>query len=175
MKRTLLAFNGSTGTQSANTILLREVHKLLPAGWTLDIFPKLDELPFFNPGISEDELPAAVKEMLARIEKADAILICTPEYVFSLPAVLKNALEWTVATTVFSYKSTGFIVAAASGAKAFEALDLILATLIQTSIPEKRKLLIQGAKGKISAEEGFKDQQLKAQVSSLIRDLLSAE
>ena len=63
------------------------------------------------------------------IEEADAVLICTPEYVFSLPGILKNALEWTVSTTVFSDKPTALLTASSSGEKAHESLLLVMKTL----------------------------------------------
>ena len=91
---------------------------------------------------------------------------------FSLPGVLKNALEWTVATTVFSYKPVAFIVATASGQKAFESLDLILSTLTQEPIKPTSKLLIQGGQGKITEQGNWADEATKMAVTGLVEALL---
>jgi NAD(P)H-dependent FMN reductase len=50
-----------------------------------------------------------------KIEDADGVLICTPEYVYSLPGSLKNAVEWMVSTTLFTDKPAALITAASSG------------------------------------------------------------
>ncbi len=57
--------------------------------------------------------PEAVLAFRKQIAAADGVLICTPEYVFTLPGSLKNALEWCVSTTIFSQKPTGLITASA--------------------------------------------------------------
>ncbi|MDR2055499.1 MAG: NAD(P)H-dependent oxidoreductase [Desulfovibrio sp.] len=56
-------------------------------------FVKLEALPFFNEDL-ENDLPAAVVEMKKTVAAADGVLIVTPEYNRSFPAVLKNALDW---------------------------------------------------------------------------------
>jgi NAD(P)H-dependent FMN reductase len=69
--------------------------------------------------------------------------------VFSIPGGLKNAIEWCVATTVFSNKPTGLITASADGRKGHEELQLLMKTL-GCRFSEETTLLISGVKGKIS-------------------------
>ncbi len=55
--------------------------------------PKLNELPFFCEDLNKDK-PELIKTFLENVESADGIICCTPEYNHSIPAVLKNALDW---------------------------------------------------------------------------------
>jgi len=54
----------------------------------------IDELPFFNEDLERTGDPPAVRHFKHALERADALLICTPEYSYSIPGVLKNALDW---------------------------------------------------------------------------------
>ncbi|WP_230470731.1 NADPH-dependent FMN reductase [Flavobacterium cheongpyeongense] len=82
-----------------------------------------------------------------KIIAAEGIIICTSEYVFSLPGSLKNALEWCVSTTIFSTKRVGLITASASGETVHEQLLLIMKTL-EAKFQKERQLLIAGIRGK---------------------------
>jgi NAD(P)H-dependent FMN reductase len=167
-RKHVLALSGSVRKDSANEAILKAVGLLYPR---LDIrLYDIGKLPYFNPGLVKEgsAIPAAVQDFHDRIGEADGVLICTPEYVFALPGALKNALEWTVSTTVFSYKPMAFIVASASGEKAFESLDLIMKTLLQEPVDANRKLLVRGGSGKISASGGFTDAGTLAQVRNLV-------
>jgi chromate reductase, NAD(P)H dehydrogenase (quinone) len=88
----ILGIPGSLRKASYNKAALRAAQELLPDGATLEIFD-LDGLPPFNEE-AERPLPARVVELKARIREADAILIATPEYNYSVPGVLKNAIDW---------------------------------------------------------------------------------
>ncbi|MBS0619548.1 MAG: NAD(P)H-dependent oxidoreductase, partial [Spirochaetes bacterium] len=92
------------------------------------------------------------QELREKIALADAVIIGTPEYVFSVPAILKNALEWCVASTVFTDKPTALIVAASAGEKTFEQLSLILKT-IQCRIEPGTMLHVKGARTKLQDKE----------------------
>lgn len=88
----VVGFAGSLRKQSYNRALLRAALELLPEGMELEII-ELDGLPLF----SEDrELtpPAAVQVFCQAIRQADALLIATPEYNYSVSGVLKNAVDW---------------------------------------------------------------------------------
>jgi chromate reductase, NAD(P)H dehydrogenase (quinone) len=95
----LLALSGSLRAQSLNTLLLREAARLAPPGMTFTFWEHLDDLPHFSPERDVDPLPASVTELRGRINLTDAMLICTPEYIHTMPAVLKNLLEWVVSSS----------------------------------------------------------------------------
>jgi chromate reductase len=88
----ILGIAGSLRRQSYNRAALRAATQLVPEGATIDIF-ELDGLPGFNED-EEQNPPAKVAELKKRIREADAILIVTPEYNYSVPGVLKNAIDW---------------------------------------------------------------------------------
>ncbi|WP_239541336.1 NADPH-dependent FMN reductase [Cryomorpha ignava] len=108
-------------------------------------------MPHFSPEISIEGTPKKVLELREAIKNSDGVLICTPEYVFSIPSGIKNAIEWCVSTTVFSSKPVGLITASASGEKGQEELQLIMKTL-EASFTNRTTHLIQGVKGKVDTE-----------------------
>jgi chromate reductase len=87
----ILGFAGSLRKGSYNRSLLRAALELLPEGVELEIFD-LEGIPPFNQDL-ENEPTEKVKEFKAKIRTADAVLIATPEYNYSIPGVLKNALD----------------------------------------------------------------------------------
>lgn len=89
----ILGFAGSLRQESFNKAALRAAQGLLPEGAGLEIFD-LAPIPFFNEDLEAEGLPQAVAEFRQKIATADALLIATPEYNYSLPPVLKNALDW---------------------------------------------------------------------------------
>jgi chromate reductase, NAD(P)H dehydrogenase (quinone) len=168
----VLAISGSTRKQSSNNAILRIISERFSERAAFEIYDRIDELPHFNPDLDQTPFPEKVTEFRTLIAQADAILICTPEYVFSLPGSLKNALEWLVSTTVLSYKSAAFIVASASGKMAFESLGLILETLLQEPVPADCSLLIQGSRGKIDTDGRIADTATLESIDRLIETLL---
>lgn len=88
----ILGIVGSLRKDSYNRSALKAAQELLPADVELELV-ELQGIPLFN---QDDELnpPAAVVEFKQRILAADAILFVTPEYNYSLPGVLKNAIDW---------------------------------------------------------------------------------
>jgi chromate reductase len=87
----ILGIAGSLRRQAFNRAALRAATKLLPEGAALDIF-ELDGIPGFNED-EEKNPPTRVVEFKKRIREADAILFVTPEYNYSVPGVLKNAID----------------------------------------------------------------------------------
>ena len=90
-KLSILGFAGSLRQGSYNRALLRAAQEMVPPEAKLEIFD-LAGIPLFNQDI-ENEPAAKVKELKAAIRAADALLIATPEYNYSMPGVLKNALD----------------------------------------------------------------------------------
>ena len=88
----ILGFAGSLRKESFNRSALRAAVTLIPQGARLDTF-ELDAIPPFNQD-HEREPPHAVSAFKTAVKAADAILIVTPEYNYSVPGVLKNAIDW---------------------------------------------------------------------------------
>ncbi|MEU3606686.1 NADPH-dependent FMN reductase [Streptomyces sp. NPDC035033] len=95
MTATVLAVSGSLRADSYNTLLLRAARKFNPGGLDIEIYEDLREIPPYDQDLDHpDRRPAAVAELRRRAAEADGILIATPEFNYSVPGVLKNALDW---------------------------------------------------------------------------------
>ena len=88
----ILGIAGSLRKASFNRGALSAAVELVPDGVTMEIF-ELDDIPGFNQDEERDP-PAKVIELKRKIREADAILFVTPEYNYSVPGVLKNAIDW---------------------------------------------------------------------------------
>jgi chromate reductase, NAD(P)H dehydrogenase (quinone) len=90
-KLKILGFAGSLRLGSYNKALLRAAVDLVPDDMHLEIFD-LEGIPPFNQD-TEQNMPDKVKEFKTKIREADGILIASPEYNYSVPGVLKNAID----------------------------------------------------------------------------------
>ncbi len=88
----ILGIAGSLRRGSYNRAALRAATALVPENSVLEIF-ELDGIPGFNQD-EEQNPPLKVVELKRRVREADAILFVTPEYNYSVPGVLKNAIDW---------------------------------------------------------------------------------
>lgn len=89
----LLGVSGSLRKQSYNSGALRAIPSILPDDMTFEI-ADISDLPFYNNDVEQTGFPDAVKNFRTKVAAADALIFAVPEYNFSLPGVLKNALEW---------------------------------------------------------------------------------
>jgi chromate reductase len=88
----ILGIAGSLRRGSYNQAALRAAKFLVPENSDVDVF-QLDGIPMFNED-DEKSPPSSVVELKKRIRSANAVLIVTPEYNFSIPGILKNAIDW---------------------------------------------------------------------------------
>ena len=137
----------------------------------MTIFNEIDTLPHFNADSDKDDPPPEILHFRTLISKADGVLICTPEYVFTLPGSLKNALEWCVSTTIFSQKPVGLITASANGMMGHESLQLVMKT-IEANFTEDTTLLISGISGKINMENEITHPQTALLINNFIGSFL---
>ena len=91
----ILAISGSLKAQSANHELLQLARSLAPSmeNIQIELFAGLRDLPHFEPDLDGENPPAPVTAWRRAIAESDALLIACPEYGFSLPGALKNAVD----------------------------------------------------------------------------------
>ncbi len=92
-KLKIIGLNGSLRQKSYNRAALRFAQKNMPENSELEILD-LSKLPFFNEDVEAQGVPSVVSEFIDKLLQADGFLISTPEYNYSIPPVLKNAIDW---------------------------------------------------------------------------------
>jgi chromate reductase, NAD(P)H dehydrogenase (quinone) len=125
----IAAISGSLRAGSSNTAALRAAARLVPEGVEVVLFDGIAALPFFNPDLDGDEVPAPVGVMRRLIASADGILISSPEYARGVAGVLKNALDWLVGSREFPGMPVALINTSPRATQALAALTLILETM----------------------------------------------
>ncbi|WP_205474290.1 NADPH-dependent FMN reductase [Nocardioides sp. SYSU D00038] len=85
---------GSLRADSVNRRLAEILRDRAPEGVSLDIVEGLGEVPFYNEEIDADQAPAAASRLRDQVAAADRVLVVTPEYNGTMPAVLNNAIDW---------------------------------------------------------------------------------
>jgi NAD(P)H-dependent FMN reductase len=91
----VLGLVGSLRAASINRQIAELATEVAPDGVAVTIFEGLGDLPFYNEDIDNDaDVPAAVTALRSAAADADAALVVTPEYNGSIPAVIKNAIDW---------------------------------------------------------------------------------
>jgi chromate reductase len=140
----ILGLSGSLRRDSYNSRLLRAAGTLLPAEAELVIFDALAEIPPYSEDSEQDASPV-VAALRAAIDRADAVLVATPEYNGSIPGQLKNALDWVsrpVASSPLKGKpaavigaSTGLFGAVWAQAETRKVLATIGARVVDRELP----------------------------------------
>jgi len=170
-KKNILAIVGSASANSTNHRLVAKIENLTKNEFCVTIVGDLKILPHFDPEQSLRNPPAPVVEFKTWIERADGVIICTPEYIFSIPGGLKNALEWCVSSTVFAEKPTGIVTASANGLKGHEELQLIMKTLM-AKFNSSSTLLIQGVKGKFDELGNIIDPETSRHLEGFVKGFI---
>jgi chromate reductase, NAD(P)H dehydrogenase (quinone) len=125
----ILAISGSLRATSLNTAVLHAASRLAPTGVTIEIFEGIGDLPFFNSDLDGDRVPPKVAEFRTVIGKADGLLISSPEYARGVAGVMKNALDWLVASFEFPNKPVALINTSPRATHALAALTITLETM----------------------------------------------
>ena len=93
----VLGLSGSLREASYNTALIRACQSLAPDGMTIRL-GDISDLPMYNADVHEAGLPPAVARFIDELRRVDGVVIACPEYNRSVPAVLKNAIDWVSKT-----------------------------------------------------------------------------
>jgi chromate reductase len=175
-KISILGFAGSLRKGSYNRALLREALGLMPDDANLEIF-ELEGIPPFNQDL-EGSMPEKVKEFKGKIRAADALLVATPEYNYSVPGVLKNAIDWASrppGDNSFDGKPIAIMSASTGmlgGARAQYHLRQSFVTLNMHPI-NKPEVLITFASEKFDNEGRLVDEKAKELVRKLLEALVA--
>lgn len=165
-KKNILGICGSASQNSANLFILKTIASL--TGHHFEIMENLHELPSFRTELTDSNTPEVIVTMRKKIADADGVIICTPEYILSIPGSLKMIFEWCVSTTVFLNKPSGLITASANGHRGHQELQIIMQTL-QADFCDKTSLLIPGVKGLINERREIQDKDLLYNLEKFIK------
>jgi chromate reductase len=163
----ILGIPGSLRKESFHAKLLRAAAKLAPEGVTVEI-AGIGDLPLFNQDLEQNP-PESVKEIKKKIKKSDAVLFVTPEYNYSVPGVLKNAIDWAsrpYSDSAWAGKPAGIMsgsVGLQGGAKAQYHLrqSFVFLNMYPLNKPEVMVPMIQD---KFDAEGNLTDEETKKRV-----------
>ncbi len=170
----IFGFAGSLRKGSYNKSLLRAAGELLPPGMELDIFD-LDGIPPFNQDM-EQQPPQKVRDFKAGVRAADALLIATPEYNYSVPGVLKNAIDWgsrPFGDSCFDDKPVA-IMGAANGmiGTARAQYHLRQSCVFLNMHPlNKPEVMVPLVKDKLDAQGRLTDEPTRAKIRELLESL----
>lgn len=89
----VLGISGSLRQGSFNTATLRAAQELVPDGMAVET-AEIGDIPLYNDDVRQQGYPPVVEELRRRVRQADGLLLVTPEYNYSIPGVLKNAIDW---------------------------------------------------------------------------------
>jgi len=173
-KVTILGFAGSLRKNSYNKGLLRAALSLTPKNIEIVTYD-LDDIPAFNQD-KEGSPPEAVSEFKKMIRKADAVLIVTPEYNYSIPGVLKNAIDWAsrpFGDNAFRGKPVAFMGASTGRigtARAQYHLRQCCVFLEMYPI-NKPEIFVPFAKEKFDENGTLKDKETKERIRELLEAL----
>jgi chromate reductase len=170
----ILGIAGSLREGSLNKAALRAAVELAPEGMSIDAFG-LEHIPLYNGDLDVEGGPRPVQQFKERIARADGLLIATPEYNYSIPGVLKNALDWAsrpAYRSVVAHKPVAFFGASMSPigtARAQSQLKHVLLGVLSEVFPYP-EVLIGSAHEKFDSSGVLTD----GQTQEYLRNLLAA-
>jgi chromate reductase len=157
---TIVGIAGSLRRGSYNAAVLRALPELAPAAMTIDTErAAIGEFPLYNADIQNEQgFPAAVEALGERIRAADGIVIVTPEYNYSVPGVLKNAIDWLSRLSDQPFKGKPVALQSASpgllgGARAQYHLRQTM-VFVEALVMPKPEIFVTQASGKIDEASG---------------------
>ncbi len=171
----ILGFAGSLRKGSYNKALLRAALQLVPSQASLEIFD-LEGIPPFNQD-QEKQPPARVQLFKDKIKAADAILIATPEHNYSIPGVLKNAMDWAsrpFGDNSFAGKPVAIMSASTGMLGGSRAQYHLRQTFVFLDMhPLNRpEVMVPFAADKVDADGNIKDELTRGKIKELLEALV---
>jgi chromate reductase len=170
----LLGISGSIRRESHCTAVLRSLQPLLPGTASIELFP-LDDVPLYNADLDGAAPPAAVARLKAAIAEADGLVLCSPEYNYGMPGVLKNAIDWASRPPDQPFDGKPIALLSASpaftgGARAQYHLRQIFVYL-NPFILNRPEVMISAAHTKFDQSGKLTDDKVREQIRGLLTAL----
>ena len=172
----LFAITGSLRRGSYNAALLDAAAADCPTGVEFVVWRGLADLPAYDEDIDVEPAPRPVAALRAEIERADALLIATPEYNASVPGALKNALDWAsrpYSANPLRHKrvavigaSTGLFGAVWAQAELRKVLQTMGASVLEAG------LSVPDARSAFTAEGRLREPALALALRRIVRELV---
>lgn len=167
----ILGISGSLRKASYNSAALRAAQGLVP-GSTVITLADISAIPVYNDDVREAGLPVSVTRLVQQIASADAVLIATPEYNYSIPGVLKNAIDWVskAPEQPFRHKPVA-IMGASMGAigTARSQYDLRKVFIfLDAHVLNRPEIMIAAAHTRFDADGHLKDETTRKLISGQI-------
>jgi chromate reductase len=171
---TFLGICGSLRKASLNAAALRAAGGLLPDGVTLKT-AEIHDIPLYDGDVEARGVPAPVQRLRAEIKAADAVLFCTPEYNYSIPGVLKNAIDWASRPPEQPFAGKPMAMMGASPgmfgtARSQYHLRQVFISL-DGKIMNKPEVMIAGAPAKFDAEGRLTDEPTRKAIAAMLAGL----
>jgi chromate reductase len=171
----ILGIAGSLRAGSYNRALLRVAGGLLPPGVTMET-ADISAIPLYNDDARVAHMPEPVEALKRRIDAADAVLIATPEYNYSIPGVLKNVLDWLSKTEHQPFnRKPAAIMGASQGARGTARCQyhlrqvLVCLNALTVNRPE---VIVTFAQKKFGAHGNLADAETREQIGKLVHALV---
>ncbi|HET7921219.1 MAG TPA: NADPH-dependent FMN reductase [Gammaproteobacteria bacterium] len=170
----VLGIAGSLRKGSFNRLLLRNALDLKPADMEIETFD-IAPIPVYNEDLREQGFPAPVEALRESIRAADALLLATPEYNFSMPGVFKNAIDWASRPPEQPFNDKPVAIMGASGsilgtARAQYHLRQTCVFLNMHPI-NKPEVFVAMAGGKFDADGKLTDETARRLIGELLANL----
>jgi chromate reductase len=154
----VICISGSLRKASYNTMLARSLPSLAPAGMSIEAAPSFAGFPLYNADIQDHGFPADVMAFGDRIRRAHAVVIVTPEYNFSVPGVLKNAIDWVSRISNQPFANKPILIQSVSqgplgGARAQYHLRQMM-IFLEANVFNRPEGMVGSAKGKFDETQG---------------------
>ena len=168
----ILGITGSLREGSYNTLLLESCRRIFPEGTNFEVVTCRD-IPLYEAALDGESKPPTVEAFCKAIAAADAVLFATPEYNYSVPGGLKNAIDWASRPAFrapLTKKPTGILSASAAvtgGARAQGHLKQILLATLSPIFPSPEVLVGEAGK-KFGPDGKLTDEKVLASVERYV-------
>jgi chromate reductase, NAD(P)H dehydrogenase (quinone) len=149
---------GSLRKGSLNDALARALPKYAPADMSIRALPSVGEIPHYNADVQAGSWPAAVTQLGDAIRGLDGVIVVTPEYNYSIPGVLKNAIDWLSRLPNQPFANKAVAIQSASmgvlgGARAQYHLRQVF-VFLDASVFNRPEVMVAQAQNKLSVDAG---------------------